>query len=71
MSLTAEAVVQLKATDRDDIRKPLIVAHSVSLSVAFFSVVLRFWVRRLIKTFWGMDDWMSMAGMVRQATPPL
>jgi hypothetical protein len=68
MSLTPETIAQLRANDHDDLREPLVVGHSVCFSVAFISVILRFWVRRLTKNFFGMDDWMILAGMVRQST---
>jgi hypothetical protein len=64
MSLTPEAIAQLRANDHDDLREPLIVGHSVCFAVAVVSVLLRFWVRRLTKNSLGMDDWMILAGML-------
>ncbi|KAF2820121.1 hypothetical protein CC86DRAFT_243293, partial [Ophiobolus disseminans] len=50
--------------DHENLRGPLIVGHTVCLFVAFISVILRFWARRLVKTYWGADDWMNAGGLV-------
>lgn len=68
MSLTPEQIVALRANDDDNLRGPLIAGHTVCIFVAFVSVILRFWARSIVKTYWGLDDWMSAAGLVRHPT---
>ncbi|KAF2704364.1 hypothetical protein K504DRAFT_442554 [Pleomassaria siparia CBS 279.74] len=62
-ALSPEEVAQLRANDNDTLRVPLIVGHIVCLFVAFISVILRFWARRLVKIFWGADDWTNAGGL--------
>jgi hypothetical protein len=63
-ALSLEEVAKLRAGDDDTLRVPLIVGHAVCLFVAVVSVSLRFWARRLGKTFMGADDWVNAAGLV-------
>ncbi|KAF1919979.1 hypothetical protein BDU57DRAFT_513312 [Ampelomyces quisqualis] len=63
-ALSPEEVAKLRASDDATRRVPLIVGHAVCLFVAVVSVTLRFWARRLVKTFLGADDWVNAAGLL-------
>lgn len=66
--LSPEQIAQLRANDHDTLRVPLIVGHVVCLFVAVVSVALRFWVRRIVKTSFGADDYVITGGLVTHRT---
>jgi hypothetical protein len=63
---TPEMITALQAADHDDKRTVYIAGNCVCLFVAFVSVALRFWSRRLARTNFGPDDWLVFLSVVSE-----